>query len=578
MEDNLFEEVYQNIKEEIKKEYYVPKGMTKYSTLEPKYYKIAEVIKNPQTLKKWMSLKAGRDDGIITPKDAYEVCKNDPIAYLAFMRGIFLMPHQIKAMYRLRDSGKYFALCWGRRLGKTYTFRTFAEWSCLFNKHPVEGKGTKWSIIMHSKEVGKEVYMEEVYTELEKGNFVVKENFKGALGEDFFSKFLVTREDKTGQATGMKMSYRILEDMSYDNVKKYLSGEKLPRLTSSFKIMTKPRGIEGNVICDEIAFWKENNHLRDTKSVYDKGVRPIVTSDPKLKCFISSTPDGTNNIFYELFDPLDKFKNSPYEKLWYPCWVRQDEAFQTQMHKLRQEYIEKGDLYIFQQEYEAKFVKSKDSFFDEDLHIQRFFDDKISYVTSSDEDCLIVADWGGTNTSHTVLSVVALPSDKYPARVLYRHEYPVNEDYTVIKDTIELTYRFKNWQKFICDNKGGNFAVKELERILGEWRVVQFNFRTQKQDGYFAMKQSMRNDEFKCPPDNKVEEQLRNFTDKLKPNDDVLSDDIIDTFMMAIFWISQQDREVYSVESVETTAPSISRKRTSFGYQPTGWDSIGNRY
>lgn len=577
------EEILNKVYNEIKKENienYVPKGSTKYSTLETKYYKLSKVIKNPESLKKWMSLKAGRKDGKINPKEAYSVCEEDPVAYLAFMRGIFLMPHQIKAMEKMKDDNiKYFALCWGRRLGKTYVFRTFAEWSCLFNKHPVEGKGTKWSILMHSKDIGKEVYMEEVYQELEKGNFVVRENFKGALGDEFFSNFLIKREDKTGQATGMKMSYRILEDMSYDNVKRFISGEKMYRITSSFKIMTKTRGIEGNVICDEISFWKENPHLRNTKDIYDKGVRPIVTSDPKLKCFISSTPDGFDNIFFDLFDPLDKFKTSPFERLWFPCWVKQDKAHLLQMESLKKEYIEKGELYVFQQEYEAKFVKSKDAFFDEDLHISKFQDDKISYVTSSDEPCVIIADWGGTNTSHTVLSVVSYPTDKYPARVLYKHEYPVNEDNTVVQDILDLTYRFKAWDKFICDNKGGNFAVKDLERILGEWKVEQFNFRTQKQDGYFAMKQSIRNNEFKCPPDKRVEEQLRNFTDKLKPNDSMVSDDIIDTFMMGIFYISQKDKEIYEVISIDKgSRDQISRKRTPEGYQPVGWESIGNRY
>ncbi len=562
--EEIAEQIWKDIKNLGDDKFFVPAKMTNYDLLEPRYYKLNKILKHPEKRKEWASRKVGRSDGKISAKELYELGRRDPVAYFVFQKGIILRPHQIKAIELMaEEDNKYVALCWGRRIGKSYVFRCFAEWSCMFNKHPVEGKGTKWSIILHSKEVGKEIYMEEVYTDIENGDITTYETFKGLLGDSFFSSFIITREDKTGQATGMKLSYKILADMSYENVKAYLASDakakkRFRRLTCSFKIMTKPRGIEGNVICDEIAFWKENNHLRDTHKVYHKGVRPIVTSDINLKCFISSTPDGMADIFYDLFDPAKKKKSNPFVKSWYPCWVRTDSIFTEQMNSLREEYIENGDLVTFQQEYEAKFVKSKDSFFDEEFHTQRIQDDKLSFMPSSTTNCDIIADWGGSNTSHTVIAAVSTPTDKEPSRLLYYHEYDINEDHTVVNDILVLTRKFVNWRWFICDNKGGNFAVKDIEKLLGDWKVKQFNFTTMKKDGYFAMKQAIRNDKLKIPVCDRIQEQMRNFTDKLKPNDIVISDDILDVIMMPTYYNSQVSREEYSVG---TSTKSVSKEK-----------------
>jgi len=547
-------------------EEYVPANATKYTKLEKKYFLLYQFLKDKDRRWEWASKKIGKD--IITPEDLYELCRENIIAYVVFMKNRTPFPHQIKGMLDLHKN-KYFALCWSRRLGKSFELKWYADWSCRFNKHPVEDDGTKWSVMMQNKDNGKEVYMEKAYLELRDGDLAVMENFQGELGDNFFSGHLVNREEKYGQVTGYKFTYNTLEDMSYNNFIAYNNANKKEKkkfriVPSSLKVLTSPRGIEGNIIADEIAFWHKNPHLKDTFKVYDEEIRPIVTSEPHLKCVICSTPNGSvDNVFNELFDPTGE-NGTYYKKSWFPCWVHQTKPeYIKQMHEMREDYARKGKSHVFQQEYEAKFVRSKDAFFNE-THIDRMFDDKITFTMQDNSDCYISIDWGGTLTSHTVMSVVSLPSSNDPSYVKYYKEYDINEDYTIVDDAIRLVNSFPNYRKIICDNKGGRFEVQRLRDALGDHKVDEFNFRSQKEAGYFSLKTAIANGNLKCPYDKRIREQMRNFSDKLKPTSKDIGDDILDTIMMPVSYMKIKEDSVYEVinyddEDDGIVVPSINK-------------------
>jgi hypothetical protein len=121
------------------------------------------------------------------------------------------------------------------------------------------------------------------------------------------------------------------------------------------------RGESVNVlILDELAFIPNNLVDSFWKSVY-----PIISSSKKSKIFVASTPNGSNNLFFNLYtDAVNGKSNWHAEKiLWHEIPGR-DEAW-------KQETIRSiGSLEAFAQEFECKFLDTGDSFIDEEFYLK----------------------------------------------------------------------------------------------------------------------------------------------------------------------------------------------------------------
>jgi len=119
------------------------------------------------------------------------------------------------------------------------------------------------------------------------------------------------------------------------------------------------RGESVNVlILDELAFIPNNLVDSFWKSVY-----PIISSSRKSKIFVASTPNGSNNLFFNLYtDAVSGKSNWHAEKiLWHEIPGR-DEAW-------KQETIRSiGSMEAFAQEFECKFLDTGDSFIDEEFY------------------------------------------------------------------------------------------------------------------------------------------------------------------------------------------------------------------
>ena len=116
------------------------------------------------------------------------------------------------------------------------------------------------------------------------------------------------------------------------------------------------RGDSCNVlILDELAFIPNNLVDNFWKSVY-----PIISSSKKSKIFVASTPNGSNNLFYNLYTDADNEKsNWKAEKILWDEIPGRDE-------KWKQDTIRSiGSEEAFAQEFECKFLDTGDSFIDE---------------------------------------------------------------------------------------------------------------------------------------------------------------------------------------------------------------------
>lgn len=111
------------------------------------------------------------------------------------------------------------------------------------------------------------------------------------------------------------------------------------------------------LILDELAFI--DNHLVES---FWKSVYPIISSSKKSKIFIASTPNGTGNLFHDIYSNAVKGKNNWTASRidWWEIPGRDD--------KWKNETIKSlGSVQIFDQEFGCQFIETGESVLDEEL-------------------------------------------------------------------------------------------------------------------------------------------------------------------------------------------------------------------
>ena len=112
------------------------------------------------------------------------------------------------------------------------------------------------------------------------------------------------------------------------------------------------------LLLDELAFIEPASILED----FWRSVYPTISRSPTAKVLIASTPNGTGNLFYKLFNGAEKKENGfVYERVrWYDIPGR-DEAWK--LNEIRT----MGSVESFLQEYETVFLASGESSINEEL-------------------------------------------------------------------------------------------------------------------------------------------------------------------------------------------------------------------
>lgn len=225
---------------------------------------------------------------------------------------IKLHPYQDRTLKLMAENNRVLFL-WGRQQGKTTLMTIYALW--LANFHPDQ----LIIILAHKEKMAKEIFsrIKLAYSELP--NWV-----KEPVDNEW-------------------------NDLSA----KFANGSRI--LTSP----TSANAIRGQsascVILDEFAF-VEDSIARD----FWTAITPTLITAPDAKLFVSSTPNGTDNIFYELVERSEQGKNNfkVAKCIWSDVpgrdakWKRN--VIDTELN---------GDIDRFEQEYECRFLGSSNSAF-----------------------------------------------------------------------------------------------------------------------------------------------------------------------------------------------------------------------
>ena len=227
---------------------------------------------------------------------------------------IKLHNYQRKVLRKMRDD-RFFVLLASRQVGKTTLMTVYALWNACFNDDQ------RILIVANKEGTAIEIFKRVRMAYEELPNWL---------------KPGVTEYGKTSMALGNGTTIGI-----------------------STTTGTAARGQSCNVlILDELAFI--DNHLVDE---FWKSVYPIISSFKKSKVFISSTPNGTENLFHKIYSgAVNKTNGWAYSRVdWWEVPGRDEDWKVEQIRNM-------GSQEAFDQEFGCQFLQTGESTIDDQLY------------------------------------------------------------------------------------------------------------------------------------------------------------------------------------------------------------------
>jgi hypothetical protein len=289
----------------------------------------------------------------------------------------------------------------------------------------------------------------------------------------------------------VRMAYEMLPNWLKPGVREYGKTSMTLGNGSSIGISTTSsdagRGDSCNVlILDELAFI--DNHLVEN---FWKSVYPIISSSKKSKIFIASTPNGTENLFYNLYSNAIKGDNNwhPERVDWHEVPGRDEQWKHDTIRSL-------GSKDAFDQEFGNKFIESGESIVDDDLY-QKFGIDveEPRYIYEEghyhiwrepNKDNIYVAGVDiaeGVNENASVIQILDITNLAEIEQVACYHSNKISP-YNFTSKLLEILKHWGSPPALIERNNCGAQVVDNLKNQYGYENIVNYapNIKNQKYD------------------------------------------------------------------------------------------------
>ncbi len=289
----------------------------------------------------------------------------------------------------------------------------------------------------------------------------------------------------------VRMAYELLPNWLKSGVKEYGKTSMTLANGSSIGISTTSsdagRGDSCNVlILDELAFI--DNHLVEN---FWKSVYPIISSSKKSKIFIASTPNGTENLFYQLYnDAIKKVNNWHPERVdWHEVPGRDEQWKIDTISSL-------GSKDAFDQEFGNKFIETGESIVDDELY-QKFgidveepkyiYEDGHYHIWSEpSKDNIYVAGVDiaeGVGENASVIQILDITNLAEIEQVACYHNDKISP-YNFTSKLLEILKHWGSPPALIERNNCGAQVVDSLKNQYGYENIVNYapNIKNQKYD------------------------------------------------------------------------------------------------
>lgn len=395
-------------------------------------------------------------DSVGTDKIA-ELAEDDPVIFAYYFLGKKVRLHQAYIVHRLlkavSEGKKRLAMCLARQLGKSVVLAIFLIWSAWFNKFPTSIlKITSCYIISRDDSASIEL-LDKIRGVLSDGDKQMKQ-FTGS--DNWFSGSL-KEPNNTHQIT-------------------FLNGCFIKSIPPTGQILGKSASI---VVIDEA----HRLECEDPDKFYNQFVVPT-TAETGGIIILSSSPEGLVGFFYEAIDPDGKKMDNPYETIWFPWEIWDDDTAECSRYRSfvlaeKERLSIEGRLREWQQEYEALFTVTQSSFF-LNSDIEENLSDNPQMYEWKDTPSSVGYDYG-LNTSRSVITIRTTIGQEIIQ--LFQYRAPAGFDNNLLTNpewehSIQrLKNRYNLFAVVVDDSAPGDQTNRWLEQNSGI-PVHKHNFRS----------------------------------------------------------------------------------------------------
>ncbi|KKN51123.1 hypothetical protein LCGC14_0625870 [marine sediment metagenome] len=389
-------------------------------------------------------------------REINELAIADPTIFAYYFLDIKLRIHQAYALHKIITSKtKRIALCWARQLGKSIGLGVFLIWAVWFNKYPsTVANITTAYIISTNDEASVELLskIRDIFYQADVHMGKVTAGTK-AHTENYFDKHMKEPNN----------THQITVD----------SGSFMKSVPPTNKVLGKSAAI---MIIDEAA----NLDAEDPDKFFKKVVVPT-TAETGGFIILSSTPEGVSGFFYDNFDPDDKFKEHEYERLWFSHDIYKDKTYQAHVRNEKHKAEREGKIKTWQQQYEAKFTVTEESFFDL-KDIEEGVKDTPEYYEWNKTACAVGYDFG-MKFSRTVITIRTMIGQEIIELFQYRSppnfdiNHLVNPEWEHSIQNLKNRYNLEEHGIIGDDCPQGDTTLRWMESHSG-LPIRKFNFRS----------------------------------------------------------------------------------------------------
>ena len=433
-----------------------------------------------------------------------------------------------KKFWDLMDTHRKVIACTPRQVGKSVACAVFALKATTMNTKPAGvAKKTIVGIISATEEQSKKL-MGEIRRLISLGDKHVEWCTRGRQKSWYSNMIDVSKSASNNKSTiTFKNGNQIICLPPTDRVRGY-----------SFSY----------VFVDEAAFIEDSE-------IFFESIEPTV-SQTGGNIFITSTPNGQQGWFFDLFDPFDELEKHEYKRLWVHYKdLNLNETIEKNLfdgiEAKKEAAYASGKDKMFEQEYEAKFTTQVSAFFDS-YDVDEMFNTEILKKNEFAESCDMGVDFGMVK-SHTVITISRINNDGVIER-LYHYRYEFGEDDNLLEDVEGLLQRF-NVQRIIPDDCPEGYST--IQKMLKKgWNVKPMSFKRDKVNKYFEFRSWLRQGKIKSYKDKLIEREMKALqeeetvrTTKIrKPYSG--TDDLIDCFVMSSYFYLEPKKKTFKVYDI----------------------------
>jgi hypothetical protein len=462
-------------------------------------------------------------DDICTPEKTVSLAKTkDSTSYCAFHSfGITPRRWQHKFWKMMDNEHNTRLMCvTSRQIGKSTALAVFALKAAVYNKRPAGfNKKTHVGIVSASEEQSKKIML-EIRRLIQMGDEQVSRSTSNKILKYY-----------THQVSSNQNSANNKTTITFKNGNTIVCLPPTPRIRGySFSY----------VFVDEAAFIDDN-------AIFFEYIEPT-TANTNGVIVMTTTPNGQQGWFYDLFDPDEKLSDSEYKKLWihYTTLEVEDPDYFKGIESKKKFYYETGRDKEFEQEYDALFTSQTTAFLD-NASVDEMINPELMRVDTFRGDCDVGLDFGMVQ-SNTVITISTIVDGV--SRLIYDYEYKGDDD-TLLNDMIALKDRF-NIQRVVADDcPEGHYMIQMLENE--GFNVTRMNFRAEKIKKYMAMKQKIKKGEIQIYPQKELVAQLKSLQQIEKPSSTAIEkpsggrDDYPDSLLLSLYHFLEDIEDGFEV-------------------------------